>query len=114
MSQQREEIQRLSLLVKQRDQEIGIMLSYLNKKKAQEGQMTDLPVHRADASNGFGHQSSPRTGKEEERKTNGPTLFQMMSGGKDPYAPGAIGQKSIKDRRIEFELNQANATAAAN
>lgn len=100
--------------MKQRDQEIGIMLSYLNKKKAQEGQMTDIPVHRSEAaSNGFA-QSSPRTGKEEERKTSGPTLFQMMSGGKDPYAGGNVGMKSIKERRIEFELNQANATAAAN
>ena len=38
----------------------------------------------------------------------------MMSGGKDPYGAGAIGQKSIKERRMDFELNQANATANAN
>ena len=45
------EIQRLNLLVKQRDNEIGILLNYLNKKKEQDGGATmgagDIAVTRA-------------------------------------------------------------------
>lgn len=68
--QQEAEIQRLNLLVKQRDQEIGIMLSYLNKKKAENGQVPDIPVGRITGSNGFHNASpSPSQGKEE-RKTS--------------------------------------------
>lgn len=40
--QQEQEIQRLNMLVKQRDNEIGILLNYLNKKKEQ-GAVTMLP-----------------------------------------------------------------------
>jgi hypothetical protein len=38
----------LNLLVKQRDQEIGIMLQYLNKKKGQEAALnnSDIAVQR--------------------------------------------------------------------
>jgi len=35
-------VQRLNLLVKQRDNEIGILLNYLNKKKEQDGGATML------------------------------------------------------------------------
>jgi len=33
--QQEQEVMRLNMLVKQRDNEIGILMQYLNKKKAQ-------------------------------------------------------------------------------
>ena len=91
------------MLVKQRDNEIGILLNYLNKKKegaAIQG-AADLPVQRA--SNGFS--SNNVTGldtttasaqKGEEQKQ---TLFQMMNG-------GGTMQKSIKEKRMDFEMNQ--------
>lgn len=50
---------------------------------------------------------SPAKPKQEEQKQEGGTLFQMMSSGKaNPY--GAMAGKSIKEKRIEFELNQSN------
>ena len=41
-----EEIQRLNMLVKQRDNEIGILLNYLNKKKEAGEDAGSLPVTR--------------------------------------------------------------------
>ena len=62
---QEAEIQRLNLLVKQRDQEIGIMLQYLNKKKAQDATASaaGVPVQRM----------IEDSGKKEEAKE--PTLY---------------------------------------
>lgn len=56
-AQHEAEVQRLNLLVKQRDNEIGILLNYLNKKKAQEGggASMDVSVNR-------GAEQSPRAG----------------------------------------------------
>ena len=54
------------MLVKQRDQEIGIMLQYLNKKKAQEA-AGGVPVQRTNE----GFISEPK----EEVKDSNPTLF---------------------------------------
>lgn len=95
------------MLVKQRDNEIGILLNYLNKKKegaAVQG-VGDLPVQR---SNGF---TSPNTSgmdttqasasKGEEQKQG--TLFQMMN----------QGNKSIKEKRLDFEMNQQTAKMQA-
>lgn len=53
--------------------------------------------------------SNPTDTTKEESKNSG-TLYQMMSAGKEkmqPFDPSM--QKSIKDKRIEFELNQSNA-----
>ena len=61
--QQEQEIQRLNMLVKQRDNEIGILLNYLNKKKEGApavGQSNDLPVQRA--TNGFSSQNTTNAG----------------------------------------------------
>lgn len=66
-------------------------------------QNTDVNVTRVS--------SNPST--QEETKTGG-TLYQMMSAGKEkvqPFDPSM--QKSIKDKRIEFELNQSNAQKAS-
>lgn len=112
---QDQEIQRLNMLVKQRDNEIGILLNYLNKKKENGGSVPnglpnggDIKVHRATGQN-FAVADDPNStqasaAKVEEQK-QAPTLYQMMAGGgktNDNY------NKSIKDRRIEFELNQQN------
>lgn len=61
-----DEVQRLQILVQQRDNEIGILLNYLNKKKGDEALV------------GVGVQRTPG---QEESKTGGPTLFQMMKTG---------------------------------
>jgi len=84
------------MLVKQRDNEIGILLNYVNKKK-EGGPMPDMSVQRA--SNGFtpGVDSTQASAsKQEEQKSA--TLFQMMNGGNTM-------QKSIKEKRMEFEMN---------
>ena len=118
--QQEAEIQRLNLLVKQRDNEMQIMLTYLNKKKAQDAnsstlmQQTDIPVSRQmNDSKSFNSGNQMDTTKEESKNSGG-TLYQMMSAGKEkmtPFDPSM--QKSIKDKRIEFELNQSNAQKAS-
>jgi hypothetical protein len=63
------------MLVIQRDNEIGILLNYLNKKK--EGGAVgpgDMPVQRGpSASNGFADPNSSSAKKSEEQKQN--TLF---------------------------------------
>lgn len=93
------------MLVKQRDNEIGILLNYLNKKKegsAVQG-VSDISVQR---SNGFASpgmdttQASASKAPEEQK-----TLFQMMSG---------TNNKSIKEKRMDFEMNQQTAAMAAN
>ena len=43
------------------------MLSYLNKKKAENGQVPDIPVGRITGSNGFNQSPSPSNAKEEEK-----------------------------------------------
>lgn len=45
VQQQEQEISRLNMLVKQRDNEIGILLNYLNKKKEQGDQPGKLPMN---------------------------------------------------------------------
>ena len=45
------EVQRLNMLVKQRDNEIGILLNYLNKQKEQGGD-TSVPVNSTMANGG--------------------------------------------------------------
>lgn len=97
------------MLVKQRDNEIGILLQYLNKKKAQGGtggdtSVGDIPMMRDSKAMGM------RNGNNEETKENG-TLFQMMSGSKQPPMDASM-MKSIKEKRIDFELNQTNAQKA--
>lgn len=49
-----------------------------------------------------------RNGNAEEGKENGATLYQMMSGSKQPPMDASM-MKSIKEKRIDFELNQTNA-----
>ena len=96
------EVQRLNFLVKQRDNEIGILLNYLNKKKEQGN--VSMDVTRPAMSDPNSTKDSLR--QDEESKQG--TLFQMMSGQKQQPA----FDKSIKERRIEFELNQSNAQAS--
>jgi hypothetical protein len=47
----------------------------------------------------------------EESKDNGGTLYQMMSGSKQPPMDASM-MKSIKEKRMDFELNQTNAQKA--
>ena len=67
------EIGRLNMLVKQRDNEIGILLNYLNKQKASGGD-TSLPVEgmintTAGSSTQYSQSSSqPVAAQEEETK----------------------------------------------
>ena len=77
------------------------MLGYLNKKKGQDAKMdAGIPVSRPAESDGF---------KRLEEKKEAPTLFQMMNSANKQQPLGDVAQKSIKERRIEFELNQTNA-----
>lgn len=41
------------------------MLSYLNKKKAENGQIPDIPVGRITGESGFNQSPAPSNGKEE-------------------------------------------------
>lgn len=76
---QQEEVQRLQLLVQQRDNEIGILLNYLNKKKAPGEEIQGLPVQRVQQSIDTNTYSASR----EESKAGGGTLFQMMNSGQN-------------------------------
>lgn len=106
--QQEQEVSRLTLLVKQRDNEIGILLNYLNKKKEQGPKADgDLKVSRSNNGNNFNESQNQDPNstlasvtQHEEQKQQ--TLFQMMSGQK------AQPEKSIKEKRIEFEFNQSS------
>ena len=109
------------MLVKQRDNEIGILLNYLNKQKEQGG---DAGVPVQSQMNGMlGPTSSTNAGsyinstaleygdqeetKEPPAQQTGSTLFQMMSSGvKNP-------NKSISEKRMDFELNQQTAKTNA-
>lgn len=89
-----EEVQRLNMLVKQRDNEIGILLNYLNKKKEAGEDVGSIPVSRApDASmvsnsTAAGNEASREMSsyesapKREEQKSTANTvntLYQMMT-----------------------------------
>lgn len=91
------EIQRLNMLVKQRDNEIGILLNYLNQQKQAGGEDYNqgVPVVSTKQS------TEDSLAKSEETKQN--TLYQMM-GGKP-----ANFNKSIAEKRMDFELNQQAA-----
>ena len=104
-SQEKEgEIQRLNMLVKQRDNEIGILLNYLNKQKEQKTGGDDfgqgVPVESAYHQKQI--ESEDSTQKEESKQG---TLFQMMGGKQNNY------NKSIAEKRMDFELNQQTAQA---
>lgn len=78
------------MLVKQRDNEIAILLNYLNKKKAQ-GEDVDvpgLPVHRSNENT----QDTTKSSYKEERKE---TLYQRMS---------PKNEKTATQKRMDFEL----------
>ena len=55
--------------------------------------------------------STGRSGTGEEGKDKQGTLYQMMSGSKQPPMDASM-MKSIKEKRIDFELNQTNAQKA--
>ena len=109
LEQKDSEIQRLGMLVKQRDNEIGILLNYLNKQKESGGDV-GVPVTSAMNTSGGSVQSTGASyinatameyGQKEESKAESSqgTLFQMMSSGaKNP-------NKSISEKRMDFELN---------
>ncbi|CDW78814.1 UNKNOWN [Stylonychia lemnae] len=84
-----EEIQRLQILVQQRDNEIGILLNYLNKKKGDE----TIP--------GIGVQ------RQEESK-GGQTLFQMMqNSNQDSNKKNLeVVQGGVNDNPIQKRQNQ--------
>ena len=110
------------MLVKQRDNEIGILLNYLNKQKESGGD-TGVPVQGAEpgkAMNGssLNGQTNTTTGSsyinstaleygdnQEEKKepASQGTLFQMMQGG------AKNNNKSISEKRMDFELSQQAA-----
>lgn len=59
------------MLVKQRDNEIAILVNYLNKKKEAGGDVPGIPVQREDTMNTT--QDSKQSNSYEESKQ--PTLF---------------------------------------
>jgi kinesin family protein 6/9 len=68
------EIQRLNMLVKQRDSEIGILLNYLNKQKeAGDEFSTGVPVESAFTKQSTEVSQTESSGKQEETKQG--TLF---------------------------------------
>lgn len=88
-------------------------MQYLNKKKAQgaaggDTSVGDIPMMRDSKANMATGSASGRNGNAEEGKENGATLYQMMSGSKQPPMDASM-MKSIKEKRMDFELNQANA-----
>ena len=104
------------MLVKQRDNEIGILLNYLNKQKEAAGSGasadTSIPVdsfgggpqHNNMTHNGVINTSASTAAEE----TKQPTLFQMMGGrggAASNQASAAMANRSIKEKRMDFELN---------
>ncbi len=87
------------MLVKQRDNEIAILVNYLNKKKGGEAnEVPDLPVTRINDST---KDTLNTTHSLEERKDN-TTLYQMMKGPASPRKREF--DKSVADKRRDFEL----------
>ena len=85
------------MLVKQRDNEIAILVGYLNKKKesgGDSGGMPGLPVQRANESN---YSNSGNSYHEESKQ---PTLYQMMKGPQSPR----VNDKTAAEKRRDFEL----------
>lgn len=89
LEKQNTEIQRLNLLVKQRDNEIGILLNYLNKQK-EAGESADVAVegrpvvyenqnNTTVASSNYGEEIKYDPDMQKQSPTQ-PTLFQMMKG----------------------------------
>ena len=75
MAQKESEIQRLNMLVKQRDNEIGILLNYLNKQKEGGGDV-NVPVESSPMMgngvvNSTAYSANPQPGEEEETKAGG-------------------------------------------
>ena len=87
------------MLVKQRDNEIAILVNYLNKKKEVGGDVPGIPVQREDTMNTT--QDSKQSNSYEESKQ--PTLFQMMRG---PASPRVMPERTVADKRRDFELAQ--------
>lgn len=89
------------MLVKQRDNEIAILVNYLNKKKGGEGaEVPGLPVTRV---NDTTKDTINTTTTYEETKDN-TTLYQMMKGPASPRKKEF--DKSVADKRRDFELAQ--------
>jgi len=74
MKTMQDEISRLQILIQQRDNEIGILLNYLNKKKGGEGGEAGIPVQRGSEISSTIASSEP-TRKNEESKGSGSTLY---------------------------------------
>lgn len=77
------------MLVKQRDNEIAILVNYLNKKKEAGGD-AGVPVHRNPDDSyqqlnttSNSSQQHNRSSTQEEQKDQ-PTLYQMMKGQASP------------------------------
>lgn len=85
----------MNMLVKQRDNEIAILVNYLNKKKA--GEEPGVPVHRTNDST-HDHSTVQDTSFQEEQKQPPPTLYQAM---RQPQF-----DKSVADKRRDFEAAQ--------
>lgn len=101
------------MLVKQRDNEIGILLNYLNKQKA-SGEDASVPVESMQTSSNEIN-STQYTNHTEEHKAQGqPTLFQMMNGRGGGGGNSMAANKSIKEKRMDFELNQQVAANQRN
>jgi hypothetical protein len=88
------------MLVKQRDNEIGILLNYLNQQKQAQDRGDEfnqgVPVESSKLST-----EAESTPKAEETKQS--TLYQMMGGKPTNF------NKSIAEKRMDFELNQQAA-----
>ena len=97
------------MLVKQRDNEIGILLNYLNKQKESGGDAS-VPVETSMAVNSTQYSNNVEENNRDSAAAAGgnkQTLFQMMNGSRSGAAnPSAAANKSIKEKRMDFELNQ--------
>jgi hypothetical protein len=94
------------MLIKQRDNEIAILVGYLNKKK-DSGADVGVPVQRAKEMT-FDNQTaneSPSQYSSQNEESKQPTLYQMMKG-TSPRGGMAAQKKSAADKRADFELAQ--------
>ena len=86
------------MLIKQRDNEIAILVNYLNKKGGGNPEDTPgVPVHREND-----RTQASISSTQEEHKDNGLSFYQMMRG----QQPQPKLDKSISDKRKDFEQAQ--------
>ena len=87
------------MLVKQRDNEIAILLNYLNKQKEQ-GSNQGVPVHRPNESTRIEESKDMGT---PSHQSEGNTLYKMMQ----PSGSKPVDTKTATQKRMDFDLAQS-------